>query len=395
MLPLAACGESEAESEGSPLVIPLDVTPELRAKSEAWASKTELLTPESELVGAGVRVASEVVDFGTVYSGAVLDHTFVLEAIGTEDLVIERIKPGCGCTVATPSVILEDGTRRPYVLKEPLAPGTKLELLCRFDTAGKRGLQAKPIHVYCNDPRGRQLLTLRAKLENFLTVAPNSVQLGRFSILESRTAEVTLATRGAGPVKLSVDPLRIPAEMKIELTPDKPAADGRANLWKAVVTLGGDMLRSGPYQYMLPINSDVPNPKAPDNARLEQEWLGGTILVLADVIDVYTYSPRQLLFGPVSKEATVSRTLTFTSFDEEYPLADLAISFVGKSGDELANAERYSVRVEPGNGKGTWKIELLIDGLPEGSGLFEGAVRIATHNPDRPHIDVPFSGVVR
>ena len=402
LLLLGSCAEPVTESlaqgpEDSSAALAPSAAPSAVPTSGAGTGGTELRTPlfRADVEGPGIRALEGTRDFGEVYSGTQLEHTFRLEAVGTKDLVINRIKPSCGCTVATTEVIEADGSRRPYVLNEPLAVGAQLEVSCSFDTAGKRGPQVKPVNVYCNDPRGVVRLILKADLEEYLSVSPSTLQLGRFSIIELRSAKFMVRSTSGEPVKLSVDPLRIPAELAVDFEAEEPDGNGRSNTWKLEVTLGGSTLVAGPYQFLLPIDSDSPNPKAPENPRPDQHWLGGSVLVTADILDVYTYSPRQLVFGAVRPDTAVSRGLAFNSFDEEYPLDELDIEVAGENGAPLANRELYHTRVEPGNAEGTWRVELMIDGLPADAGKFVGQLRIATKNPNRPSIEIPFVGVVR
>lgn len=63
-------------------------------------------------------------------------------------------------------------------------------------------------------------------------------------------------------------------------------------------------------------------------------------------------------------------------------------------GDALED-ERYHVSIAPADAPDTWSVELLVDGLPAGTGLFEGRVVLETANPDRPTVEVPFKGIVR
>ncbi len=392
---LSSCGDTSGSSYASaPEVLELTAS---SGAAEGGESVAELQSPlfASDLVGPGVQAREAIIDFGSVYSGEILEHTFLLSAVGTEDLVIQKIKPSCGCTVAESVVLEPDGTRRPYVLEEPLSPGTQLEVMCRFDTAGKRGPQVKPINIYCNIEAGVQRLNLKADLKEFFEVTPAALRLGRFSIIQSRSAKLVMRTVSGEAVKLSVDPLRIPAELAVVFEASEPDEAGRSNTWTVEVTLGGPTLLDGPYQFSIPIDSDVPNPNAPPDALPNQRWLGGTVLVMADVLDVYNYSPKQLVFGAIRPDTAVSRGFAFHSFDEEYPLEELVVEVIPKEGKTLQNRELYHTRVEPGNAPGTWRVEVLIDGLPSDAGMFEGLVRVHTNNPDRAQIEIPFAGIVR
>ena len=52
-------------------------------------------------------------------------------------MVIERVQPGCGCTVAD-------------YPKQAIAPGAESEVTAEFDSKGKEGLQKKNITVFAN-----------------------------------------------------------------------------------------------------------------------------------------------------------------------------------------------------------------------------------------------------
>jgi hypothetical protein len=334
-------------------------------------------------------------DFGGVYAGVVLEHTFALEAAGGADLVIKQIKPGCGCTVATPAIVDEDGSRRPYVLDTPLAAGTKLELEVAFDTTGKSGPQAKAINIYCNDPRGVVRLGVQANLEPFLNVSPAVVQLGSFSVGESRSATATLLSRAGDPVRLSVDPARLLSGLDVSLTPKDPDAAGRSSVWTAELTLGGDDARPGRVHFRVPVLTDIQNPGVADDAPELQLYIGGSIVLQADVLDLYVVTPRQLFFGPVKPDSTAARALRLECFDADHPLVDPKVRLVGPGGEALADADRYHATIAAADTPGVFTVELLVDGLPAATGLFEGAVVIETANPDRPTIEVPFKGIVQ
>ena len=74
---------------------------------------------------------------GTVTEGGILKINYRFKNSGTKPLVIERVQPGCGCTVAD-------------YPKEPIAPGQEGEIRAEFNTQGREGVQKKNITVYAN-----------------------------------------------------------------------------------------------------------------------------------------------------------------------------------------------------------------------------------------------------
>jgi hypothetical protein len=76
-------------------------------------------------------------NFGKVTEGQKVEVAFRFKNTGDKPLVIERVQPGCGCTVAeTP--------------KEPIAPGEEGVIKGAFDSNGRVGMQHKSIYVETN-----------------------------------------------------------------------------------------------------------------------------------------------------------------------------------------------------------------------------------------------------
>lgn len=76
-------------------------------------------------------------DFGEIKQGDVVEHTFVFKNVGENDLVLENVKPTCGCTALDWP-------------KEPIKPGESAEIQTRFNSRGKRGKQYKYFTVTYN-----------------------------------------------------------------------------------------------------------------------------------------------------------------------------------------------------------------------------------------------------
>lgn len=76
-------------------------------------------------------------EFGDIYQGDRVEHVFKYTNAGTEPLILSNVKTTCGCTV-------------PSFSREPLAPGASDEILVKFNSAGKMGLQNKVITITSN-----------------------------------------------------------------------------------------------------------------------------------------------------------------------------------------------------------------------------------------------------
>ena len=79
----------------------------------------------------------KTIDYGKIAEGTKLDLVYRFTNTGEKPLVIDKVEPGCGCTVAeTP--------------KAPIAPGKEGVIRGSFDSNGRPGSQHKTIYVYTN-----------------------------------------------------------------------------------------------------------------------------------------------------------------------------------------------------------------------------------------------------
>ena len=75
--------------------------------------------------------------FGKIAEGQKLDVSFRFRNTGTRPLVIQKVQPSCGCTVA------EQPT-------EPVAPGAQGAIRASFNSEGRVGSNHKTLYVYAN-----------------------------------------------------------------------------------------------------------------------------------------------------------------------------------------------------------------------------------------------------
>ena len=86
-----------------------------------------------------------VKELGTVTEGQKLEVSFRFKNVGDKPLVIERVQPSCGCTVADPP-------------KEAIAPGAEGVIKGVFDSNGRVGPNHKTMTVYANTAQPRDLV---------------------------------------------------------------------------------------------------------------------------------------------------------------------------------------------------------------------------------------------
>jgi uncharacterized protein DUF1573 len=75
--------------------------------------------------------------YGNINEGQKLAVSFRFKNTGNKPLIIESVKPSCGCTIAN-------------FPREPLAPGTEGEITGEFNSEGREGLQHKELTVTSN-----------------------------------------------------------------------------------------------------------------------------------------------------------------------------------------------------------------------------------------------------
>lgn len=91
-------------------------------------------------------------DFGTVLEGKQVEHVFKFKNTGKVPLLISDAKATCGCTV-------------PNYPSDPVAPGQSSEISVKFNTAGKKYDQSKPVSIIANTFPARTVLTMKGYVQ--------------------------------------------------------------------------------------------------------------------------------------------------------------------------------------------------------------------------------------
>lgn len=91
-------------------------------------------------------------DFGEIFQGDKVEHTFRFTNAGDQDLLITNVQVSCGCT--TPK-----GWPR-----DPVPPGEGGELTVAFNSAGKMGKQNKVITITSNSAGTLNQVTFSANV---------------------------------------------------------------------------------------------------------------------------------------------------------------------------------------------------------------------------------------
>ncbi|MFT5079537.1 MAG: hypothetical protein ACI9D0_001771 [Bacteroidia bacterium] len=144
-------------------------------------------------------------DFDVVEDGQMPGHTFVLENQDSRNVTIQKVDPGCGCTVAQIMRIEKDGSRTPPMAKRPqelliLEPGMRAEIALRVDTLA---VKVKNTHKHfmvrvSTDALENPYLTLECHLivDKPWQIAPPSLNLMTVPQGAGATGMVTIKSLG-------------------------------------------------------------------------------------------------------------------------------------------------------------------------------------------------------
>jgi hypothetical protein len=76
-------------------------------------------------------------DFGKIQEGQQLEVTFRFKNTGDKPLIIQKVQPSCGCTIADQP-------------KEPIAPGAEGLIRANFNSTHHTGINHKTLFVFAN-----------------------------------------------------------------------------------------------------------------------------------------------------------------------------------------------------------------------------------------------------
>ena len=89
--------------------------------------------------------------FGAIYDGDVVTHTFSFKNVGETPLIISKATAACGCTV-------------PSWPKQPIPSGGSGKIQVQFDSSNKPGIQNKVITITANTETKVKKLLIKAQV---------------------------------------------------------------------------------------------------------------------------------------------------------------------------------------------------------------------------------------
>lgn len=371
----------------------------------ASAADTPVALPASTPPGR-IELAEEGMEsshaFGDILEGDSMTHLFQLRAAGENPLIIQRLKPSCGCTAAQVDLIAADGTRSTYVWGDPIQPGTLLEVPTTVNSAGRSGKMRTNVNIYSNDPASPFRLDVEADVVPVLVVEPMLLDFGKITSNERKEGRITVRSDVLDPFFLTLDQAQVLAPLEVELVPESPDASGKSTTWTLEVALGPGT-PEGIRRYPLKLITDVAAPHDDGHghgpAPATETFRTTQANIQATVSGMIVANPNFVSLGLVAPGTPVERSVRIESLDPAFALSeDMPIEVVSFTGDEFQHADQFSFDVSPVAGQEGQAVDLTITlaGMPEDfQGSFGGSVRMKIGHPSKDLLEIRFSGVSR
>lgn len=195
-------------------------------------------------------------DFGRVFQGERVDHTFRFTNAGDAPLHIAKVRSSCGCTAALLS-------------SKVIPPGEKGQIKASFDSTRFRGDVVKSIYLYSDAAnRGEARFILRGRVQEELVVNPQQVILRDLAPGREQSVTLTLMNRGERDISL--------AQVETS-TPEVAAEPGRTRLapgqstpLRVRVSPGPQARRISGYVFVRTVGGRTPEIRIPVQATLKE-----------------------------------------------------------------------------------------------------------------------------
>ncbi len=317
------------------------------------------LVSAQETGGPRTIVPGSVFDSGRVARGDVIEHAFEIRNEGDAPLKIERVKPTCGCTVAS--------------YDEVIAAGKSGMLRAKVDTAEFRGPIAKSIRVFTNDASNPELtLVVKADVRAQVDVSPG---YARFVVVQgedygSKRQIVWAPDFPTLNITRVISPFDFVQVTHRQLEPGDSDYRKDSNRWEVSVTLAEDA-PMGPMADFIRVLTNHPEQNA---VRIPVSGIVRPILAV---------TPQVADFGRRTASEQHQATLEIKN------LGRTAVTVESASSD-LAGLEAQVESIEAGR---LFNLVLTL-GPGMDKGRFRGKVTLKTTSPDLPTVEVDVTGTV-
>ena len=333
------------------LLLPYQALPEEKTdKSAAPAQVKESKNPE-------IQFQEDFFDFGKIEEQTSVTHIFKFKNAGTSDLIIDSVKPSCGCTAA-------------LVTSKVIPPGGNGEIKVTYTSGSVYGEAKKSVDVNSNDPKNSKIkLKIKAFVQTFLEVKPKFINFGSVKKGEVISRSLTVKNVTAAPVtikevKNEVKDLKV-GDFEKDINPDE----------EIIINL---TLNSSALPHDLLGNIGITATQYPDKKIM--------IPVSGRIIGDIILTPETIFFGPMKKGEKSEQKIRIIN-NSDKPLKLLEV----KSTLEFIKPSFNGDTVLPKK-----ILELTLSALPAASaGPFRGKIEIKTDNKDQPLLSAMLSGAVK
>ena len=350
LAPVLICATSALAFAQSSNNEPMQPPPGFSAESSGGEGLTGL-TAGTSSAAPSVKLLEPAYDFGAVFQGAQVKHTFSLGNSGPGTLTIGSVTTSCGCTVAQPS-------------KHQVQPGETTDITATFDTGSDKGPAERVITVATNDPKQpRVMLTIKGDVKMKVDANPTPVVFDKVPHGIEVSRQVTVSDLIASP------PFRITSITNS--SPNLKVTQQQRNDGKPGALLTLTLLKTTPaaaFSDIVKLGTNV----APLN-----------IPVYGTVLGDLNVTPPQVSFGIVKHRAGAVRIARLTNASAR-PVKVIGVT---------TNNRMITAAVEPVAPGKEFKLTLeLLPNSPDGT--LRGSIAIQTDDPGQPVVQVPFYGIV-
>lgn len=307
-------------------------------------------------------IAQRTVELGEVLEGDKRLVTWRIDNVGTADLVIDKTRASCGCTV----IKLADE-------QKTIPPGDHLDLQAEFDSHRRWGAQSKLVTIETNDPlEPSTKVEFKADVVKTYELSPTNLNLRmiRRGVANERVATITPESgrKSVEVVKIEFDN---PAPLSYTTSPFVAPNGGTAQKISFVVTENASL---GPLIADATITLNVDGLERRADLPIRGEIVADLTWTPKVVDATRQASVRGQQLAPLSLRSTDAKPFGITAFSAG-PLLDVNIS------------------PEPTAPRAEFDVTLRVrDDAPPGP--FAATLRLRTTLPDQPIIEVPVFGTV-
>jgi hypothetical protein len=314
-------------------------------------------------------IAEPNYDWGTAFRGETIRHTFSVANSGKTTLVIQEVKPQCGCTLATD-------------YKSSLAPGESTEITLTLETGALTGSKQKHTEIISNALTEDNKLLMGGEIVDLFTLDPKMPRV-----------EAILATTRERP----------PAQLRLEQNIDRDVQirEVRSKEGRLETTFGSLQKQKGYLVSMQPrLDGQTDTAFQKDSLQLDVDVDGKSVQLSFPV----TIALRNRIVVNPSKSVHFSRkeTAGLLSADApgeksaDAPAKTLELRSLGDPDHRFkitaveAESKLFQTELETVAEGKHYRLKIILPRRPDGKKRFvKDKIRVKTDDPEVPLLVIP------